>query len=50
MFKISTQSIDDGQLASYYLSLIVPKQGLPHTIGETTFIPVLKSFGKSHSL
>ena len=43
MFKKSTQSIDDGQLASYYLSLIIAKQGLPHTIGEKTFIPVLKT-------
>ena len=34
MFKKFTQSIEDGQLASYYMSLIVAKQGLPHTIGE----------------
>ena len=43
MFKKSTQSIEDGQLASYYLSLIVAKQGLPHTIGEKTFISFLKT-------
>ena len=44
MFKKSTQSIRDGQLASYYLFLIVAKQGLPHTIGKKkTFIPVLKT-------
>ena len=43
MFKKSTQSIEYGQLVSYYLSLIVAKQGLPHTIGDKTFIPVLKT-------
>ena len=43
MFKKSTQSIEGGQLASYYLSIIVAKQGLSHTIGEKTFIPVLKT-------
>ena len=40
MFKKSTKSVVDGQLASYYLSLIVAKQGLPHTIGKKNFIPV----------
>ena len=43
MFKKSAQSKDDGQLASYYLSLIIAKHGLPHSIGEKTFIPVLKT-------
>ena len=44
MFKKSTQSIEDGQLASYFLFLIVAKQGLSHTIGKKkTFIPVLKT-------
>ena len=43
MFKSNTQSIEDGQLASYYLSLIVAKQGLPHTIGEKAFIPVIRT-------
>ena len=44
MFKKSTQSIEDGQLASYYMFLIVALQGLSHTFGEKTFISVLKRF------
>ena len=47
MFKKSTQSIEDGQLAYYYLSLIVAKQELSHTIREKRFIPVLKQFCKN---
>ena len=43
LFKRNTQSNEDGQLASYYLSLIVAKQGLPHTIGEKAFIPVIRT-------
>ena len=43
MFKRFTQSIEDGQLASYYMSLISAKQGLPHTIGEKAFIPVIRT-------
>ena len=43
IFKKSTLSIEDGQLVSYYLSLIIAKQGLPHTIKDKTFIPVFKT-------
>ena len=43
MFKRSTQNIDDGVLTSYYLSLIIAKQGLPHTIGEKAFIPAIRT-------
>jgi len=43
MFKRSTQNIDDGVLTSYYLSLIIAKQGLPHTIGEKAFLPAIRT-------
>ena len=42
MFKRSTQNIDDGVSASYYLSLIIAKHGLPHIIGEKAFIPAIR--------
>ena len=38
MFKRSRQNIDDGVLTSYYLSLIIAKQGLPQA-----FIPAIKT-------
>ena len=43
MFKRNRQNIDDGVLTSYYLSLIIAKQGLPHTIGEKAFIPAIRT-------
>ena len=43
MFKSSTQNIDDGVYSSYYLSLIVAKQGLPHIIGGKAFIPTIRT-------
>ena len=38
MFKRNRQNIDDGVLTSYYLSLIIAKQGLPQA-----FIPAIKT-------
>ena len=42
MFKRSTRNIDDGVSASYYLSLIIAKHGLPHIIGEKASIPAIR--------
>lgn len=41
MFSTTLKQDDDGLRASYNISLLIPKSGKPHTIGEELILPAI---------
>ena len=47
MFTSSSKNSDDSLKASYNISLLIPKAGKPHTIGEELILPAVKEVIKT---
>ncbi|KAK9687383.1 hypothetical protein QE152_g36477 [Popillia japonica] len=47
MFALTSKSNDDGLRASYNISLLIAKCGIPHTIGEQLILPAVEEVLKT---